>query len=71
MMTKTRAERAAMILDERGWEMDGESARHCQRCRVTVKPGDNYCAQCGAKIPTTYSDVILADLEAAIAAAVD
>lgn len=66
----TRAQRAANVLSERGWDISDNSGKICPVCKSDTVPKASYCAFCGTKL-LFHKDTVLADLEAAIAAGVD
>jgi predicted amidophosphoribosyltransferase len=63
-----RAQRAAEVLRQKGWSIDGpHREQNCPQCRSTMPREANYCQQCGTPVPAC--DDSIADIEAAIAAA--
>ena len=70
-----RAKRAAEELKRRGWQMDASDDREldkeCQQCGYQMRADSRFCQNCGARVIVGVADGSLADIEAAIAAAVD
>jgi len=68
-----RAKRAAAELTRRGWQMDtsDDSAldKECQRCGYQIRADSRFCQNCGTRVVVGFADGSLADIEAAIAAA--
>ena len=62
-----RAKRAAEELLRRGWQMDTK----CQQCGYQMRSDSRFCQNCGTRVVAGVADDSLADIEAAIAAAVD
>lgn len=69
-----RAKRAAAELMRRGWQVDIEDDgtqldKQCTRCGQQI-PGDaRFCQHCGERVSQVVAASSLADIEAAIAAA--
>ena len=63
-----RAKRASVELERRGWSLDQEYGKECRRCGLISDNEARYCSQCGTRTPGGGD--ALADIEAAIAAAV-
>lgn len=65
-----RARRAAVVLADRGWSVTENDGVSCHKCGTDVLRDARYCYQCGDPV-RNFTQGTLADLEAAIAAAVD
>jgi len=70
-----RAKRAAEELKRRGWQIDAndesELDKECQQCGYQMRSDSRFCQACGTRVVAGIGDGSLADIEAAIAAAVD
>lgn len=71
-----RAKRAAEELRRRGWQIDGPDSadnldRECQRCGQQISHDARYCQHCGAPVVAGIAEGSIADIEAAIAAALE
>ena len=71
-----RAKRAAEELLRRGWQLDtsDDSAaldKECQQCGYQMRSDSRFCQNCGTRVVVGVADSSIADIEAAIAAAVD
>ena len=71
-----RAKKAADELRRRGWQIDGPDDdtaldKECQQCGYQMRSDSRFCQSCGTQVETGVADGALADIEAAIAAAVD
>lgn len=69
-----RAKRAAEELRRRGWQVDepddeGTLDKECQCCGTQIDGDSRYCKHCGSRVEVGVADGALADLEAAITAA--
>jgi hypothetical protein len=76
MRTMTeRAKRAAEELRRRGWQIDtsddSELDKECQQCGYQMRADSRFCQNCGTRVVAGVAEGSLADIEAAIAAAVD
>ena len=71
-----RAKRAAEELRRRGWQIDGPDEtdaldKECQQCGYQMRSDSRFCQNCGTKVARDVADGSIADIEAAIAAAVN
>lgn len=71
-----RAKRAAEELRRRGWQIDNNDDetmldKECKQCGYQMRSDSRFCQNCGAKVAVGLADGALADIEAAIAAAVN
>jgi hypothetical protein len=70
-----RAKRAAEELKRRGWQIDtsddSKLDKECQQCGYQMRADSRFCQNCGTRLVAGVDEGSLADLEAAIAAAVD
>ena len=70
-----RAKRAAEELTRRGWQIDtsddSELDRECTQCGYQMRSDSRFCQNCGTRVTSGVAEGSLADIEAAIAAAVD
>ena len=71
-----RAKRAAEEFRRRGWQMDMDGDeqlldRPCQQCGYQMRSDSRFCQNCGIRVELSVAQSSLADIEAAIAAAMD
>ena len=66
-----RASRAARELERRGWTVETQYEKECRGCGALLPSGYLYCGFCGTKVPTEFQEGTLADVEAAIVAALE
>ena len=69
-----RATRAAHELIRRGWQMDRPDDgvtldKECQQCGYLMRSDSRFCQNCGTRVDVGVADSSLADIEAAIVAA--